>query len=299
MAQEGPPRRKKKSLFEIVVVPLEEGARAKTFHASRLKLVLLLAGAVALVVALTLSVLVFTPLALYVPIPNPELEARYGKMIKETQERLAVLAKDVLLLRDYNQQLRSALGEGNKDSSAATGRPVVSAAVDTGGKFPTYTPGERGPVPEYDEVTDGSMTGFANVVTTAEEGRFRFPLMLPTDGYLTQSFDPERNHFGMDLAGKRGTPVYAAADGHVVFAGWTYQDGNMVILQHGGGFVTVYKHNQSLLRSVQAHVTRGEAIALLGSSGKTSLGPHLHFEVWKDGIPRNPDEYLLTPARGQ
>jgi hypothetical protein len=299
MAQEGLPRRKKKSLFEIVVVPLADGARAKTFHASRLKLILLLSGAVALVVALTLSVLMFTPLALWVPIPNPELEARYGKMIKETQERLAVLAKDVLLLRDYNQQLRYALGEGNRDSSAGQGRPVVSAAVDTGGRLPVYNPGERGPVPEYDEVADGSIGEFSTVVTAGGEGRFRFPLMTPTDGYLTQSFDPERNHFGVDLAGKQGTPVYAAADGHLVFAGWTYQDGNMVIIQHGGGFVTVYKHNRSLLRSVQAHVVRGEAIALLGSSGKTSLGPHLHFEVWKDGIPRDPNEYLLSPIRGQ
>jgi hypothetical protein len=300
MAPEGHQRRKKRSLYEIVVVPLEEGFRARTFRATRLRLLLLLAGSVVLVVAMTLGVLMYTPLALWVPIPNPELESRYGRLIRETQDRLTSLAKDVILLRDYNQQLRRALGEGSaRDSSGGRGTPVVSAAVDTGGRLPEYTQREQGPVPEFDEVADGATSAFSMVVTSAEGGRFRFPLMTPTDGYITQSFDPGRNHFGMDFAGKRGTPVYAAADGHVVFAGWTYQDGNMVIIQHTSGFVTAYKHNQALLRAVQTRVSRGEPIALLGSSGKTSLGPHLHFEVWKDGVPQDPNNYLLTPARGQ
>jgi murein DD-endopeptidase MepM/ murein hydrolase activator NlpD len=101
----------------------------------------------------------------------------------------------------------------------------------------------------------------------------------------------------MDFAGKQGTPVYAAADGHVILSGWTYDDGNMVILSHGGGYLTVYKHNRSLLIGEHSVVRRGEPIALLGTSGKTSLGPHLHFEVWKDGIPQNPADYLLTPPK--
>ena len=62
--------------------------------------------------------------------------------------------------------------------------------------------------------------------------------------------------------------------------------------------MTVYKHNQALLTSAQAVVTRGEPIALLGTSGKSSLGPHLHFEVWKDGLPRDPNKFLLTPVKG-
>jgi len=67
----------------------------------------------------------------------------------------------------------------------------------------------------------------------------------------------------------------------------------MIIIAHGDSYLTVYKHNQSLLKSPTAYVRRGEPIALLGNSGKTSLGPHLHFEIWKDGIPRDPSQYLL------
>ncbi len=297
MPQEGGPRRKKQRLFEILIIPVGGGKGAKTFRASRLRLGLLAVAAVAVVVVVTLAMLMFTPLALYVPIPNPELEARYGKMIRETQERLTSLAQEVILLRDYNQQMRHALGEGTRDSSTAKNVPVVSAKADTGANLASSAPG--GPVPEYDEMTGGPVGQFASVVTGADGGRFQFPILNPTDGYVSQGFDPSRNHFGMDFAGKRGTPVYAVAEGRVVFAGWTYQDGNTIIIQHSGGYLTVYKHTQTLLRSDQTGVQRGEPIALLGSSGKTSLGPHLHFEVWKDGVPQDPNRYLLTPARGQ
>lgn len=297
MPKEGTPRRKKSRQFEIVIIPLEQGRGAHTFRASWARLLLLAFAGVVAVVGLTLAVLMFTPLALYVPIPNPELEARYGRMIRETQERLNGLAQDVLLLRDYNQQLRKALGEGGgRDTSRAKSTPVVSSRVDTGGTLPTYT--EHGPAPEFDQMPESPPGAFSIVTTGSESTKFRFPLMTPTDGYVTQGFDPSHNHFGMDFAGKRGTPVYAAADGRVVFAGWSPDDGNLLILQHSGGYVTVYKHNQVLLTSAQTSVSRGEAIALLGTSGKTSLGPHLHFEVWKDGIPRDPNHYMLTPVRG-
>jgi len=103
----------------------------------------------------------------------------------------------------------------------------------------------------------------------------------------------------MDFAGKRGTPIHAAGDGVVVFSGWTYEDGNMLIIAHSGGVSTAYKHNQALLKNVHSTVKHGEAVALLGSSGKTSYGPHLHCEVWKDGIPQYPNEYLLRPLKAQ
>jgi murein DD-endopeptidase MepM/ murein hydrolase activator NlpD len=73
----------------------------------------------------------------------------------------------------------------------------------------------------------------------------------------------------------------------------------MLIVSHGGGYLTVYKHNQSLLAGMQAVVKRGEPIAMLGTSGKTSLGPHLHFEVWKDGRPQDPEGFFFSSSRRQ
>ncbi len=303
MVQEGS-RQKKPHLFNILVVPLGEGGKTRQFRAGWWKLGFIALGVFGLSVAITLVVLIFTPVAMYVPIPNPGLEHKYGKQIVETQQRLNKLAEDVLLLKDYNLQLRKALGEGEGKDTGATKSVPLSVYRDDREAQPTSEPiVSRAPVtnepaPSEDEASlDAAETSYNVITTNDSPGHAKFPLLSPADGFVTQGFDPSRGHFGMDFAGKQGTPVFAATDGHVVFAGWTYDDGNMVILSHGGGYLTVYKHNQSLLIGEHAVIRRGEPIALLGTSGKTSLGPHLHFEVWKDGIPQNPADYLLTPPK--
>jgi murein DD-endopeptidase MepM/ murein hydrolase activator NlpD len=111
---------------------------------------------------------------------------------------------------------------------------------------------------------------------------------------MTRGFDPEHNHFGLDIAGKTGNLIVAAADGKIVFSGWTYDGGYIVIVSHASGFMSFYKHNQSLLKSSGSFVRRGEPIATLGNSGTTSSGPHLHFEIWKDGIPVDPSIYMIN-----
>mgnify|MGYP001388067831 CR=1 FL=1 len=124
------------------------------------------------------------------------------------------------------------------------------------------------------------------------DGREIFPLIPPTVGFVTREFLPVDFHYGIDYAAKEGTPVAAAAPGHVIFAGWTPGDGNMLMVSHARGYVTVYKHNKSLLKSVGDEVRRGEVIARVGNTGR-STAPHLHFELWKDGIARNAGNYLL------
>ena len=124
------------------------------------------------------------------------------------------------------------------------------------------------------------------------------PTKLPVEGFLTTGFQdadwflPYR-HLGIDIAAKAGTPVRAAADGVVLFANWTNDLGYLIIIDHLNGFVTYYGHNQVLLKKERSTVRKNEVIALLGNSGK-STAPHLHFEIWKDGVPVNPKEYLLT-----
>jgi murein DD-endopeptidase MepM/ murein hydrolase activator NlpD len=239
---------------------------------------------------------------MYIPIKNPELELRYGRQILETQQRLNELARDVLVLRDYNQQLRKALGEfDRKDTSAE--KTVISRTSEHHNEPASYESGYTGgaeDLPDSNSAYGDYDSGSVGTVLASQTGfRGAFPILAPAEGFVTQGFDLSRRHFGIDYAVKRGTPVYAATDGYVVFAEWTYDDGNMIILSHGGGYLTVYKHNQLLLRSSHAFVKRGELIAQSGSTGQTSSGPHLHFEVWKDGLPQDPQEYLLTAPKIQ
>lgn len=123
------------------------------------------------------------------------------------------------------------------------------------------------------------------------------PSLWPVHGWVSAEFQEEpkllnRQHLGIDIVAAYGSPVQAAADGIVTFAGWTDDLGYTVTIDHGFGFFTRYGHNSRLLVESGMRVKRGQVIAFLGSSGRSS-GPHLHFEVWKDGQPVNPRDYLL------
>jgi hypothetical protein len=308
MHPEGSRHRKSPRQFDIVVIPVGEGEKTRTLRASWLRLALFGAAGILLCLGIGFTVLVYTPLAGLVPIPNPALERRYGQQIVTLQQQLNSLAQDVLIVKDYNVQLRKALGEGSTGDSTTVHGAGASLMADgisppealPQGKPPAASAVGRQDAASMDEETGSvdlaPIAGYGNIVTATDGGRASFPLMMPVDGLVSQGFDPSQGHYGIDIAGKRGTPVFAPADGHVVFAGWTYDDGNMLIIAHDGGYMTVYKHNQTLLTSSQMVVRRGESVSLLGESGRTSSGPHLHFEVWHDGIPRDPNEYLLTPA---
>jgi len=119
-----------------------------------------------------------------------------------------------------------------------------------------------------------------------------YPTLIPIEGEITQTFSPKeeltgRGHFGVDLSAKEGSVISAAGDGVVIFSNWTVDSGNQVIVDHQNGYITVYKHNASLLVQERKFVYQGEPIALLGNSGNSSA-PHLHIEIWKNYVPVDP-----------
>ena len=101
----------------------------------------------------------------------------------------------------------------------------------------------------------------------------------------------ENFHSGIDISSSPGNPVKATADGIVSFAGWSGGSGNLVVLEHGHGFSTFYAHNRSIPVKVAKKVKRGDIIGYVGSTGN-STGPHVHYEIWKDGKSINPVNYL-------
>lgn len=125
------------------------------------------------------------------------------------------------------------------------------------------------------------------------------PTAWPTNGRVTSSFGKRRapmrgastNHMGIDIANKYGSPIIAAGKGEVTFAGWKAGLGYTVILSHGYGFDTLYGHNSKINVEVGQEVEKGQIIARLGNSGK-STGPHVHFEIHVNGNPVDPMEYL-------
>jgi murein DD-endopeptidase MepM/ murein hydrolase activator NlpD len=117
----------------------------------------------------------------------------------------------------------------------------------------------------------------------------------PTTEHYLSGFDysPETNHFGIDIAGQMGNPIFAADNGVVVYAGWNdYGYGEMIVIDHGSGWQTLYAHLSQVNVSCGQEVMKGDVIGLMGSTGK-STGPHLHFEMRSDDYGRvNPWNFL-------
>lgn len=111
----------------------------------------------------------------------------------------------------------------------------------------------------------------------------------PVKGQITQKFDPLNNHFALDILVDTGTPVKSILEGKVIFSEWSIDTGHVLIIDHGDNIISVYKHNSKVLKTQNNFVKAGEVIAYSGNQGTLSTGPHLHFELWKNGTPINPE----------
>lgn len=114
----------------------------------------------------------------------------------------------------------------------------------------------------------------------------------PIKGEITQGFNFEENHFAIDIAADIGTPVKAVLDGKILFSEWSVDTGHVIIIDHGDNVISVYKHNSKTIKEQNDFVQTGEVIAFSGNQGNLSSGPHLHFELWKNGTPINPEPLL-------
>jgi len=200
-----------------------------------------------------------------------------NKEIEELNKKVIFLAKELQTLKSNNQKLKYALALG--DSSLIDSFKINP---DTLKRF-------------YEEPKEGSIFGtifsfLDKVISFGEEPIFFIP---PVNGYTSRGFDPERGHFGIDLVVKDGSPVYASAGGFVVFSGYTNNYGHIIIISHSEDYLSIYKHCSVILKKEREFVRQGDLIALSGNSGLATTGPHLHFEIWHNGKPIDPEKVLI------
>lgn len=144
-------------------------------------------------------------------------------------------------------------------------------------------------VKDYEEEEKYNLSVLTDPRKVPTEGVFFYK---PVNGVVTSHYETDVHHYGVDLAAAPKESVLATLDGTVIYTGFDPNHGNVIQIQHKNGFISVYKHNELLLKEVGDHVVAGEAIALVGNTGELSTGPHLHFELWYKGNPVNPEEYI-------
>jgi murein DD-endopeptidase MepM/ murein hydrolase activator NlpD len=137
-------------------------------------------------------------------------------------------------------------------------------------------------------VEKGQIAAPTSTLTPLEHYYFHSPLK----GEISAQFDLSKKHFGIDVVAEENTPIKNILDGVVVSVDWSEQNGNTISIQHSNDLVSIFKHNSSVLKKVGEKVKAGEALAIIGNTGKHSSGPHVHFELWHQGNAINPQEYM-------
>ena len=120
-----------------------------------------------------------------------------------------------------------------------------------------------------------------------------FPTQAPAQGTRTRGYEPREGHFGLDIATKENEVFKNVAEGTVISSSWTIDYGYVISVQHKDGLVSTYKHCSKLYKSKGEKVLKGDVLGLIGNTGISSTGPHLHFEIWKNGVSQNPLAYLI------
>lgn len=114
---------------------------------------------------------------------------------------------------------------------------------------------------------------------------------VPVKGTISQKYNGE-DHPGIDIVTTKDNTIAACLAGTVIYTGYTRSDGHIVIIEHAGGFLSVYKHNKTVLKKINSKIQRGDPIAIVGNTGENTDGPHLHFELWYQQSPVNPENYI-------
>ena len=234
-------------------------------------------------VAFTAFIIIMTPIRNYLP---GYLDVEVRKEIVQNALRADSLER---MIEIQNLYLKNVTGIISGTIELDSIREIDSLArVDADFEIPR-SPEEEEYVKNFEQEEKYNLT-VLNTNPLPMDGLFFYK---PVNGVISSHYQADIHHFGVDIAAASKESVLATLDGTVMYAGYDPNQGNVIQLQHKNGFVSVYKHNELLLKEPGEQVVAGEAIALVGNTGKLSTGPHLHFELWYNGKPVNPEDFSV------
>ncbi len=280
--------------------------------AVRLSLMNLYVSLSSIFVALTLivaSIIVFTPLKKYIP---GYAGSESGRTILAMQEQLGSLQDLAIANETYiNDRFKFLNGQYEYEDDIIKNQPATIAADTTLEEDVSVIPEDaelrrevrEGAVIPRMETTEALQKntpteGGQNALKTLPRNIYsagqleQIYFISPLSGEISQGFNLEKRHYGVDITAPKNTAIKAAADGFVIAADWTLETGLTIAIQHANNVITFYKHNSLNLKKVGEKVKAGEAIAIIGNTGEQSSGSHLHFELWFNGKAINPQEYI-------
>ena len=274
----------KKLLHKYRLVVLNEDTFEERFAVklTRLNVFFLSSSAAIILITLTALLIVFTPLREYIPgYSSSALQKQALNLSYKTDSLVKAIHMNEVYIKSIKSVLRGevSLVEINKDSI------FKAAQLDT--DIFELTPSAADSILR-EKVSNEDKYNLFETATSVKDFLF-FP---PVNGSISAEFNPTEKHFAVDIVTPVNTPIKSILDGRVIFTSWTSEAGYVIIVDHGDELISVYKHNSSLTKSQGEIVKSREVIAISGGSGELSTGPHLHFEIWSNGVPLNPANFI-------
>lgn len=275
---------KRKLLHKYRLVILNESTFEEKISFKLSRLNVFVTGSLCIIglIGLTTLLIAFTPLREYIPgYSSTRLKKQATDLTYQTDSLVRTLNNTNRYLDNIRMVLKGDIenNEINRDSLRAQFK-LDPSTVD-------LTPIKQDSMLRAEVALEDKYNLFER--NTVKTDVVLFP---PISGTLSQKYDAEKKHYAVDVVAPKETPVKAAANGMVIFAEWTADTGYVIILEHNEGLLSVYKHNGSLNKEQGDIVRAGEVIASVGNTGELTTGPHLHFELWDNGTPINPLDFI-------
>ena len=232
----------------------------------------------------TITLIAFTPLKEYIPGYDPtKLRRESQNLIFKTDSLESILRKNQAYIDNLSLILS---GKIDSDSIKKIATNSIAKNDELGNSNVDFA------ITKEDSIFRAEIEREDRFNIFGKKTENHFVLTSPISGNITGNYDAKNKHFAIDIATVEGTPVKAVADGTVIFSEWTSTTGNVIIIEHENQLISVYKHNASSTKEQGDFVESGEVIANSGSTGELSSGPHLHFELWYNGYPVNPTDFI-------
>lgn len=270
----------KKLLNKYRLVVLNEDTFEERFAMKLTRLNVFVSGSLfaLLLIGFTTVFIAFTPLREYIPgYTSPTLQKQAISLEQKTDSLMNVTLMNERYMKSIKEVLsgQASMTSINKDSIYAE----LATELDPQRLSPSRADSIlREKVDNEDKY---------NLFESARSVK-NFVFFPPVKGTISAEFNPELKHYAVDVVVPKNTPIKSAADGRVILASWTSDSGYVIAIDHGNQLLSIYKHNSSLTKEQGELVKAREVIAISGSSGELSTGPHLHFELWNDGEPIDP-----------
>lgn len=267
--------------YRLVIVNDDTFEEKVSFNLSRLNVFVLVGFSTITLIALTTLLIAFTPLREYIPgYSSSKLRKTALENAEELDSIKRIMYRDSIRYASIKKVLTGDIKpqEINKDSLR---KSIAEDFEELNLEASEADAQLREKVSREDKY---------NIFESNEKESI--VLFSPANGPISERYNVKAKHYAVDIVLVKDAPIKAVADGTVIFAEWTSETGHVIIIEHPNHLISVYKHNASLNKQQGDFVKSGEVIAAAGSTGELSTGPHLHFELWMDGHPLNPEDFI-------